>query len=1158
MAWMKTKLVMGVICVLHLLQVRALDADLEMTHVIVNSVDDIIPLDTPSGLFPVVNFKNSGPTSINEASGENLNFELKAYLSSVNGRPDASSYILGDIGNLSQSVDSLRRGISVDHTIGITLFDVDIEIPSSVCDWVKYFCVEVQLLDTTGLVDRNPNNNYACKLFDLPISMDDRIGKFLCYIDIASTAAKVTDPADLEYLAGTSYDVTFETSITNYGGIPLGSPPSGQHNLKPIVFLTDSDQLEDATFSIEQPAIITTYDDTVDPNENITLGVFTASITIPLDEADCLKITHVCVEIVGDRDYGEEYPDNNDYCLMFGPVDEGKAGKKYGCPADGVDLQIESFEVVDYATVIYNIGRDTDIEINAIIKNVGDTAIEDSTPTGPINYEFDVYFINHRSDFDSSTDTLTFTADYTSATNMKVGLSYGNVLSISQIATTTNLPADTARCTAYQSVCLRVREGSNAPYDEDVTDNNILCNEFDTVVGHKDCPDLDIDIEPVNMTVTPVTDPYPLDTPVDTTIEIGITNIGPGNLPDVADPEVNYVVKVFLSDSDELENANLKIEQTSITTDDNQLRQGLVKDGIIDISLNPAVITLPENDCYDLLYICVEISLHPDSIYIETNPDTNDFCVQFGPQNDGKAGETECFIDIAATSVEVTSPQDLTYKPGIATAIQIQLSVDNNGGVTLDEMTEMAEYNFVPLILLTDNDDLARVGSPIEAVVISGGFTQEVTGKTSNLTLSPKIDVEVIIPTERDQCEKIRYLCLEIFHSVDVYVDTDASNDFKCIEFGAISEGKAGIIECNITIDLSANNLVVAPEVPKYDFDVDTDVELSVDLTNNGAGDIPQAIGERPNFNVRAYITDSANLEAASLMIEQDLNYDQETLSGAIDNGDLLTLLTDQAILNIPLDRCLEISHICVIVTLADDGNSVFWDPDLTNNDACLGFGLITEGYAGVIPCFIDLAAINLKVISPRNLRYLVGVPTEVEVQLTVHNYGALTLPHAPEEAPNKLYNFKPEMFITNGNNLDTASMVDPQDDVEKTFKHEVASGVTVILVSFMITVKIPEETEDCRDVSHLCIRINDNNFVYVDGYAPNDNTCTAFGDVRDGKAGLYTCLGDEIPDGEERSGLPIAYTIGIVVVVVIAVLIGITVAICNGCKKRNPKYMTA
>ncbi|XP_070569338.1 uncharacterized protein [Ptychodera flava] len=184
--------------------------------------------------------------------------------------------------------------------------------------------------------------------------------------------------------------------------------------------------------------------------------------------------------------------------------------------------------------------------------------------------------------------------DLASTTSLKNGLVYGDTLITNGIVATCKLPADTMMCKAYQSLCLEIVKGAYAPYAEIVTDNNIVCKQFGDNIGNKSCLDLDIDITPTEMTVTPFEQPYPFDTIVPADVSIRVTNVGPGNLPEVEDPAKNFNVTIWLSNKDHTYTDGIKVFLPATPANITHLKQGLNKDEIIEITLEERISTYPE------------------------------------------------------------------------------------------------------------------------------------------------------------------------------------------------------------------------------------------------------------------------------------------------------------------------------------------------------------------------------------------------------------------------------------------------------------------------------------------------------------------------------------------------------------------------------------
>ncbi|XP_077997668.1 uncharacterized protein LOC144450808 [Glandiceps talaboti] len=1118
-------------------------ADIEIVYSAVNSIHDIIPLDFNSGLEAVIVIRNNGPTDIAAGTTDN-NFAVRAYLSDAIASFSNTTATTVSLVDLTQSSDLLKQAVNVSHFRALTFDNTAITIDSTTCKQLAYFCVEVLHDNTTGFTDVDPLNNFACKEFGIPITHDERIGIYKCHIDIeATSAAMVTASSDITYQVGVAQTVTFNVTIKNNGGKPLTTP------LKPKVYLTDSGELESASAGVkeEQGEVNHEYTDTVAEGQNIHLSPpFEVSITIPLASDICNAVTHVCIEIIsGSTSYDDHDSTNNDYCLEIGPVADGKVGVKTDCPVNGIDLQVTQFEVNDWENTVYDIGQPTAITIDGNITNMGDEEIFDSTSMNN-NYGFEVYLMS------SSNVNVGCTVDLADTMNLKDGLAFDNVLAIGAISATCTIPADTALCMSYESLCVKVVVDS--AYTEALPNNNFLCQQFGDLeyVGNKRCPILNVDIEPSQAIVTPSVVPYPLDTPTNATINITITNTGPGNLPTVLDPNVNFVVTVYLSESEDLYPATGTRQEPvedAFVVNESDLMQGIDKDGEINLLVS-APVNLDASSCEQLVYLCVQVTLHSSSIYTDIDANNKFFCVQFKPPGDGQAGNTECFVDldINVTHPIVTSPTNLEYKPGFETDVEITFYVTNNGGLSIPATDD--GNNFVAKVYLNKGAYLNSDKTPVSTT--NGEYSLEISGKATDLAI-PGISLKITIPTLKARCEELTHVCISIAHEDSKYIDSDPTNDVICVEFGSVYSKFPGIKNCDVDIDLSVTSLTVRPSLPVYEFDEDVATSIDVGIANNGDGDLTPAMSESVNYDLEFFFTNNANLEDASNVIRVDARkvmYDAVALSVGVLSGADIVLKKDDAQINIPLEDCLSITHICVNVTL-NRNDLVFSDPDSTNNDACLEFGDYNDEKAGIIPCFIDLGIVDIDVTKPNKPKYQPNKAYTLDIQLSVRNYGSVGVGHTPSDNE---YNFRPLVYLSSSMDIDSASTLLKQDDVmqdgdDLRWEHEVGTGVTVLLDIFQISITIPGE--DCTKVSYLCLKIEHEGW-YDDGYEPNDKKCIPF---VAGQGGEIVCSADP-PDPDDTFGLPITYTIVIIVVVVLAVLIGVTVGICNGCRKKRPKYV--
>ncbi|XP_006820138.2 uncharacterized protein LOC102808188 [Saccoglossus kowalevskii] len=833
------------------------------------------------------------------------------------------------------------------------------------------------------------------------------------------------------------------------------------------------------------------------PDETILLPSFQGEIVVPLDHTLCTLVTHLCVEIMLVRpEYVDIIAGNEIQCLELIAVDQGGAGFKLGCPVDGLDIVMESFQVYEPSNILYDIGASITITMETTFTNLGSESIPESSTDS--NYQFELVIIDHISDINLSSDSVLFFLDTSTATNLGAELIYGLPgVTVTPLVATITLPKLTSRCRAFQSMCLKVLP--QLPYIDVDLSNNYHCLTFDNSnAGEKTCPELDVDILSANLDVSAAQDNYPIDQAVAASLSFTATNRGPGSIPAVIGSQNNFIIEAFLTNADNLENATIQIKIPNFNIQSDQLQQEFAISDTILFSTSSMQITIPSEYCDDISHICTKVTIPDSSLYTDIIPELADTCLAF----EGSAGNIHCYIDLAATDLDLAVTYDLTYDPGYQQNIYLQLSVTNLGGLTL---VESIDYNFKPTTYLTDSGQFESATVSIQQDDLGTTFNPRINGDSSvNLQEFP---VSVTIPTVKSECESISYLCIMIDHNINHYTDIDSSNDDACIQFGEVSAGNAGTFSCNILVDLEVDNLAYTPTQDMYPFDTVVPADVTLRVTNRGFGHVPRARGSDVNFDVKTYLTNSGNFEDATVKIEQpNLDIDvvqlqQQLLSGI---GEEIDLSFSVDIL-VPIQNCQSLSHICFIVTLHNEDNLVFYDDNSDNNDVCIEFGPIEENKAGKVLCFIDIAAIDLEIQleSSNTLTYEPGKPSQVMVQLTVTNYGGLDL----TTAPSGTYNFGTQVFITNTDNLYTASVKTEQDPPEKIFMHEVGAGFIVILPIFAINITIPTDI-NCLNLKYLCLLLNHNVYRYIDRNSLNDFVCLEFGSVKAGKAGRLPCNG--------------------------------------------------
>ncbi|XP_077997681.1 uncharacterized protein LOC144450819 [Glandiceps talaboti] len=410
---------------------------------------------------------------------------------------------------------------------------------------------------------------------------------------------------------------------------------------------------------------------------------------------------------------------------------------------------------------------------------------------------------------------------------------------------------------------------------------------------------------------------------------------------------------------------------------------------------------------------------------------------------------------------------------------------------------DVNDYNFKPKIFLTNSADFDSASFKIKQQEISTQFDQQIVGKAS-VTL-PEFPIYVKIPTNKNECQAISHLCVLLDHNVDRYNDTNSTNDFTCLAFGAVNDGKAGTFTCDVSLDLSTDDLTFSPNDDDgiYQFDDPTSIDVTLDVTNQGPGNIADVTGSNINFDIAVFLTDSDNLEDATTKMEQpNIDISITQLQRQLRNGNGLTFSFSTDI-TIPYVNCSSITHICFIVTLHNDDVRVYDDVTADNNDVCLQFGPKEEGKAGLFQCYIDIAAIKLLVMAPQPLNYDLGQNTDLTVQLSVTNYGGIHL----QTAPPGIHNFGIKVYLTGSDQLYDAVIKREQYGVNKLFHHEVGSHFIVTLPVFDINITISTDI-DCKNFRYLCILVIHNEERYTDYDRSNDYVCIRFGPVVDGMAG--------------------------------------------------------
>ncbi|XP_077997940.1 uncharacterized protein LOC144451054 [Glandiceps talaboti] len=615
-------------CLIHNTCFAIVTTDIEMTYFVVDGLLDKLPLDQEVPVLPTVNFKNNGPGVVTAISGsQRRNLGIKVYLSDIGNPGTATPTFWREMGHAPLSafmVNLFQSEILVGHTLGGTDVDATMKIPSENCELVEYLCLELLFIDPSQYVDSNMNNNIKCAKYG-PRSQS-YIGEIECYIDIQTIRATVLGPTSLTHLPGAPSTLTIEAEIKNNGYHSVPTPSTGQYNFAPQLYLTDGATLASSTFNILQNDNNVKFDNTLVPNETLTLPSFTGEVIVPLDSDLCQRVTHLCVEITLLRDefevrgYGDE-----EVCLELKSVTDGGAGIKLGCPTNGTDIAMVSFVVRNPTSFLYDIAVPTTITMDTSLTNLGSGSIPASDNHD--NYEFQFFVSDHLSDMTAMSDSVPFTVVTSSATNLRKELIFGFPIDISSLVATVTLPASTSRCEAFESVCLKVMPRNGLPYTDINLSNNYICLPFDdSGAGNKTCPELDVDIVATNLVVTPSSGALPVDVRSPTSLTFVITNNGPGSIPAATDPAINFELDAFLTNNGNLENATIRIPLADFRLAVDQSKQSLGNGATVPFTISPTDVILPAEYCDVITHLCIKLNIDDSSLYTDTVPDSSDTC----------------------------------------------------------------------------------------------------------------------------------------------------------------------------------------------------------------------------------------------------------------------------------------------------------------------------------------------------------------------------------------------------------------------------------------------------------------------------------------------------------------------------------------------------
>ncbi|XP_070573182.1 uncharacterized protein [Ptychodera flava] len=310
------------------------------------------------------------------------------------------------------------------------------------------------------------------------------------------------------------------------------------------------------------------------------------------------------------------------------------------------------------------------------------------------------------------------------------------------------------------------------------------------------------------------------------------------------------------------------------------------------------------------------------------------------------AGDSD--LKVYEFTISTPSPDDgaTSYVSGVDTFTELSIIVINDGPDDLPTTSD-GNYDFI-LSLENSNTDLQYEYT--FTMEFSNADEDQKESSLNNLgtaTYSP--NATITVPTY--ECGNLTYICIAINVNTDAdYSDTDSSNDYACLEFGD-GASKAGILEC--TADLYPSNFTITDPTSNFVYPLGSDKTISIDILIDNIGWV--AINETSdgsaNFEFSAFISDSDDLdEVNATYIEFDVDTGSAyNLSAGIAATDKIWMYNLQTDINIPSEDCDIYQYVCMKVTAPS--NADYTDGDTENNEVCIQFGDLEDGYAGNSPC---------------------------------------------------------------------------------------------------------------------------------------------------------------------------------------------------------------
>ncbi|XP_071827945.1 uncharacterized protein [Apostichopus japonicus] len=323
--------------------------------------------------------------------------------------------------------------------------------------------------------------------------------------------------------------------------------------------------------------------------------------------------------------------------------------------------------------------------------------------------------------------------------------------------------------------------------------------------------------------------------------------------------------------------------------------------------------------------------------------------------------------DVSVTSLDLTSSVEYIFDQ--TTTAVFSVIIENVGTKDIEEAT--SGDNFEVSFVASSDPDPTTADTVLNLPSSDNSYNafdiQLAAGDSQTFS-----QFEISVNVASSDCSDYSYICVQVSATSNAnYTDGDTTNNFACLSFGAYAEGLAGFYQC---ADVEVIGLEVTnPSSLQLDLDVDNIVTYTVRLQNSGPFGI-NSPDSGNNYAVAFMLSNSTDLLAANTAT---ISYEAESslssnLDASIVSGGTVSITTLNVYVNIPSSSCEYFDMICVTVSKVAGTN--YTDNDSSNNQFCLQFGEVSEGYAGILPCTGCLSTVSLLVLLISvSLSYLVS-----------------------------------------------------------------------------------------------------------------------------------------------------------------------------------------